>query len=336
MVKDKGAFKILVIEDNPGDFLLVEDYLSEQILEPTVINATSFAHASSILTKGEHNFDVILLDLTLPDKSGVELITDIFSIAKDCPIIILTGYMDIEFSIHSITLGVSDYILKDDLNGFLLYKSIIYSIERRKRTLQLKESEKRYSDLFHLSPQPMWVYSLESLQFLDVNAAAIKHYGYSKEEFLSLTITDIRAKKELPILQQALKERGNSGGDFSKGNLRHQKKNGEILQVELRGYVMDFKGEKAEIVIANDVTEKSKFISAIQTQNKKLRDIAWMQSHVIRAPLARMMGLIDLIKNHSIPGVEKDMLLVHLLNSANELDNLIRDISEKTSKAKLK
>lgn len=336
MVKDKGAFNILVIEDNPGDFLLVEDYLSEQILEPTVINAKSFAQAYSILMKGENDFDVILLDLTLPDKSGNELITEICEIASNCPVIILTGYMDIEFSIHSITLGISDYILKDDLNGISLYKSIIYSIERRKRTLQLKESEKRYSDLFHLNPQPMWVYALDSLRFLDVNASAIKHYGYTKEEFLAMTINDIIVKQDLQIAQEPYPEYESPKGNFSRGSFRHQKKNGEILQVELRGYVMYFKEEKAEIVIANDVTEKSKFISAIQSQNQKLRDIAWMQSHIVRAPLARMMGLIDLIKNHSKPGAEKDTLMNHLLNSANELDNLIRDISKKTSKVKLK
>lgn len=336
MVKDSSSFSILVIEDNPGDFLLVEDYLTEQISDPVIINAKSFVDAASILAGGEYDFDVILLDLTLPDKSGNELITEILKEAIDCPVIILTGYMDIEFSIQSISLGVSDYLLKDDLNGLSLYKSIIYCIERRKRTLQLKESEKRYSDLFHLNPQPMWVFAIDSLKFLDVNAAAIKHYGYTRAEFLALTIKDIRPKADIAILKKLIDKPDPNEYEVVKGSFRHQKKSGEIIQVELRGYNMNFKGQKAKIIIANDVTEKTNYISAIQDQNAKLRDIAWMQSHMVRAPLARMMGLIDLIQNYNQAGVDKDVLLGHLLNSAHELDVLIRDISDKTSKVKLK
>lgn len=335
MVKDNGIFRILVIEDNPGDFLLVQTYLAEEILSPEIENARSFGHAVSILSEAAA-FDVILLDLTLPDKSGQELITEVLKIASDRPVIILTGYLDIEFSRQSISLGISDYLLKDELNGTSLYKSIIYCIERRKRTLQLKESEKRYSDLFHLSPQPMWVYAVDTLRFLDVNAAAINHYGYSRQEFLTLTLNDLKyddgTSSELG--ESILKSR--KVDKISKDVYRHQKKDGKIIRVELRGYLMDYEGRKAEIIIVNDITEKSKFINAIQDQNKKLRDIAWMQSHVIRAPLARMMGLIDLIKNHDKADIDEGELMTHLLNCAYELDSLIRDISDKTSKVKLK
>ncbi len=333
MVKDKGSFSILVIEDNPGDFLLVEEYLSDQILNPYIFNARNFQEAKSVLSKGVAAFDVILLDLTLPDKSGKELICEILKIAPDRPVVILTGYLDIEFSIQSISMGISDYLLKDELNGTSLYKTIIYCIERRKRTTQLKESEKRYSDLFHLNPQPMWVYALNSLKFLDVNAAAIDHYGYTREEFLNLTTNELSYNDDDSASKKSL-ESGSEG--ILKGSYRHLKKSGEIIQVELRGYVMSYKGQRAEIVIVNDITEKSKFISAIQDQNKKLRDIAWMQSHVIRAPLARMMGLIDLIKSEDKSVVDNENLLDHLRASAHELDNLIRDISDKTSKVKLK
>lgn len=335
MVKDKGNFNILVIEDNPGDFLLVEEYLSDQILNPYVLNAKTFAEAKTVLAKGAAAFDVIFLDLTLPDKSGQELITETLKIASERPVIILTGYLDIEFSIHSISLGIADYLLKDELNGTSLYKTVIYCIERRKRTTQLKESEKRYSDLFHLNPQPMWVYAVDTLRFLDVNTAAINHYGYSRDEFLTLTLNDLTYHEDGES-DHAGGLGEETAGKTSKGNYRHLKKDGELIQVELRGYVMNYKGQKAEIIIVNDITEKSKFISAIQDQNKKLRDIAWTQSHVIRAPLARMMGLIDLIKAYGSTGVEDEDLLDHLLKSAHELDNLIRDISDKTSKVKLK
>ena len=118
-------------------------------------------------------------------------------VASLCPIIILTGYADIDFSIKSISQGILDYLLKDDLNATTLYKSIIYAIERKKTISELKESEKRYSDLFHLSPQPMWVLDPETFRFVQVNKATIELYGYSEEEFLNMTLMDIKQEEDI-------------------------------------------------------------------------------------------------------------------------------------------
>src|SRR5690606_33048719 len=81
---------------------------------------------------------------------------------------------------------------------------------------QLKEvaqSEQKYSDLFHLSPQPMWVYDLETYHFLDVNAAAITHYGYSRDEFISMTVMDIPPTEERTKLQNAVEHTKQSKKD---------------------------------------------------------------------------------------------------------------------------
>ncbi len=179
---DKKYFNFLVVEDNPGDFTLVEDFLREEFPNPTIIHAANFKLAAQILQSEENVFDLILLDLTLPDSSGQSLITEMLQIAS-CPIIILTGYADVDFSINSISQGILDYLLKDDLNATMLYKSINYAIERKKTNTELRESEKRYSDLFNASPQPMWVFDIVTLLFIQVNHAAISHYGYSEEEF---------------------------------------------------------------------------------------------------------------------------------------------------------
>ncbi|KAA0993290.1 PAS domain-containing protein [Dyadobacter aurulentus] len=84
------------------------------------------------------------------------------------------------------------------------------------------------------------------------------------------------------------------------------------------------------ISIGRDVTEKRRYVSEIEERNQKLQDIAWMQSHVIRAPLARLMSLIDLLRNYENSETEKDELLEHILHSAYSLDDIIRDISSKT------
>lgn len=78
----------------------------------------------------------------------------------------------------------------DELSAIILYKSILYAIERYKIISELRKSEKRSSDLFHLSPQPMLVYDPDSLRFIQVNKAAIEHYGYGNEEFMNMNILD--------------------------------------------------------------------------------------------------------------------------------------------------
>lgn len=334
---DKKKYNILVVEDNLGDFVLIEDYIKEQIIAPNIIHAKNFKEAKQLAQNSEFKFDIILLDLSLPDSSGEQLIIEIVSLKLDCPIIALTGYTDIDFSIKSMSLGIADYLLKEDINATSLYKSIVYNIERTKTNFKLFESEKRYSDLFQLSPQPMWVFDLETLCFLDVNEAAVSHYGYTKEEFLLKTIRDIRPLEDIPVVIDAIEKiKDKPEGGITIGNYRHTKKNGEIILVELRGNIINFNGRKAEIIVVNDITEKANYIKAIEEQNKTLNDIAWMQSHLVRAPLARMMGLIDVIQNHNLNDIEKEEMMIYLLNSAKELDVLIKDISNKTYESKLK
>jgi two-component system, NarL family, sensor histidine kinase UhpB len=140
---NKGDYKILVIEDNPGDFALVDEFLLEQIESPKITQARDFNEAQRILTTHGESFDVIFLDLSLPDKTGIPLIKDVLAMASDAAVIVLTGYSDLGFGARSLALGVSDYLLKDELSSLSLYKSLVYGIERRRVVAKLEESEKR-------------------------------------------------------------------------------------------------------------------------------------------------------------------------------------------------
>jgi len=330
MQKDRTKYNILVIEDNIGDFILVEEYLQEFMMTPRIIRADTLKIAKQYLLDRGNEFQVILLDLTLPDGSGQELIQEIMDIIDDIPVIVLTGHADMSFAINSLALGAADYILKDDMNAVMLYKSIIYNIERKKSLLKLSESEKRYSDLFQLSPLPMWVYDLETYAFLDVNKAAIDHYGYSREEFLSMTIADIRPPEDISVMEEAVSLSKNKEEYYFEGVFRHKKKNGELIQVDLCSNIMFFKGRKAEIILINDITDRVMYTQAIEQQNQRLKEIAWIQSHVVRAPLARLMGLVNLISEEVVEKGELMSVLAHVRDSANELDIIVRDIVTKT------
>lgn len=142
-MSDKDDYTVLVIEDNPGDFTLVEEFILEQVHAPIISNARNYFEAEKILSEEENLFDIILLDLSLPDKTGIPLIQDIVRMSVDIPVIVLTGYSDLAFSVSSLSLGVSDYLLKDDLTALSLHKSIVYNIERKRIVSALETSEKR-------------------------------------------------------------------------------------------------------------------------------------------------------------------------------------------------
>jgi PAS domain S-box-containing protein len=177
----------------------------------------------------------------------------------------------------------------------------------------------------------MWVYSLDNLAFLDVNTAAIDHYGYSLEEFLSMTIAEIRPKEDLPKLLKAVKQSKDTINHRFQDYFRHIKKNGEVILVEIRSTLIDFKGEKAELILSTDITERVKYIEEIEDQNKKLKEIAWVQSHVVRAPLARLMALIELLKDEELTDQDREKIHQNIITSANEMDHIIKDITLKTS-----
>ncbi|HTI57758.1 response regulator [Mucilaginibacter sp.] len=330
IVNEKKELNILVVEDNPGDFALIEEFLLEQMKQLNLTHAKNCREARSILTGRCEQFDVILLDLSLPDKTGVPLISDITKLCMNTPVIVLTSYTDFAFGIKSLSLGVSDYVLKEELTPISLYKSIVYSLERKKATLELEDSEKRYSDLFHLSPQPMWVFDINTFYFLNVNDAAIVQYGYSRDEFLSLTIKDIRPAGEFAKIKKIIDSAMLTGRLECQCNNIHRKKNGELMRVDTKSKLIEYQGKKAVVTLAIDVTERLNYIKAIELQNQKLKEISWIQSHIVRAPLARIMGLINVF-NDMPTADEKEKALRYILLSANELDIAIKEITNKSN-----
>jgi len=329
MSADKGIFHVLVVEDNPGDFALVKDFLSEKFEAPYLRQAETFAEAKKCLKSGNLHYDLVLLDLSLPDKTGEELIVEVIMLCGAIPVVVLTGYSDFSFGIRSLSLGAADYVLKDELTPMTLYKSIRYVLERKKSMYALAHSEKKYSELFHLSPLPMFVFATDNLAILNVNKSAIKHYGYTRNEFLSMTIKDIRPAGEIPSLEEDLIASRQHNKLSLPGPYRHCKKNGEIMQVEIQGNSMFYKGIEAKVVLIINITERLNYIREIEAQNEKLREISWIQSHMVRAPLARLLGLVGLIRDMKDDTSELQHMMNCLEVSANELDQVVREITSR-------
>ena len=300
---DNQLYNILVIEDNPGDFLLIEDYLLEQFENAAITHVTDFRQAVVFWKSASELPHIVLLDLTLPDKSGEQLVMEMMKIAVPVPIIILTGFADIPFSKRSFALGIADYLIKDELNATILYKSILYAIERSKNLAAMLESEKRYSDLFNLSPQPMWLYDIETLKFLQVNKATIEQYGFSEQEFLEMTIMDIRPEWEISKTEFAIQERANMQGVSYTGQFVHKKKSGDLITVEIYSTLIQIDKNVCRSVIAIDVTERVEFEhkvtkAIIKTQEEERYEIGGeLHDNVCQILAASLMSLGFLKKN---------------------------------------
>lgn len=195
--------------------------------------------------------------------------------------------------------------------------------ENINHNILLSESEEHYKSLFFSNPTPMWIIDSHTLNFLQVNAAAIRSYGYTEAEFLSQSIHTIRVDEIDATLAAMLLEIEQNVA-FQQIT-KHRRKNGEVFYAEINCSNIPFKGKKAILTIATDVSTHMEHVQKIERQNERFKEIAYLQSHVIRAPLARMKGLVHLISLTADEVPEREVM-DHLYASLNEMDAVIHTI----------
>ena len=263
MKTKEPPLSILVVEDNPADFFLIESMLmSSAIKVKDIHQASRISEACSILQT--QAIGLIILDLSLPDSFGIDSFLQIKPIAGHIPVIILTGLSESIAAAEALQQGAQDYLVKGEFKADLLARSIKYSIDRKSAEEKIILSEEKYRQIFYKNPFPAWIYDLESLRILEVNDAAIRVYGYSREEFLELTNENINLDKNI-TLKQVGKNLSSQQQDLG-GLCRHKRKNGEIIMAEIACYEVNYSGKTARQVIINDITEKLRLEKELRRQ----------------------------------------------------------------------
>lgn len=337
MLNNQNDSCILTVEDNPGDFILVQAYLQEKFPGYKILHAMDFKSAKQMILDPSCKIEVILLDLMLPDLSGAELIESVFKFSLDIPVIVLTGNDNLEFSIRSISLGVSDYLIKDQLNEEILYKSIIFSIERKKIYSKLKESEDRFERLFYESPEAMWVYDPSNYEITMVNNAALRMLGYSEEEFLDMGVFELvhpieREEVKSKILPLDPTRKATQSGI----NYKLINRGGNMLYAELFSAPLFLEGKLYRSVIAIDITDRVAFDNKltraiIKTQEDERYEIGSELHDNVCQLLAAVQMFISLLK----PSVKDEGL--HMLERVSDNTSIaikeIRNLSHRLAPA---
>jgi PAS domain S-box-containing protein len=177
--------------------------------------------------------------------------------------------------------------------------------------IKLAESEAHYKTLFFLSPLPKWIYDIGSMKIRQVNDAALNEYGYSQDELLTMSMIDVQdemhQKSAVSISTELVKQ------------------NGDVRSVDVKWVSILYQGKPSRLFTVADNTERVNHLNEIKHQNQKLQEIAFMQAHVIRSPLAKIMALSDLIMIE-YDQLQTEPLFVYLNKSTVQLDEVVREI----------
>ena len=245
-----AGLPILVVDDDAAIIRTLSD-----ILELHGYRPHTAATGGEGLRQAQRSLPALaVVDLRLPDMDGLELARRLHELSELTQVVVLTGNATMESAIAALREHSVDYLLKP-VNVDHLLQVVSAAGERfQRRTVEvaLRESEERYRMLFDRNPQPVWVVDRETLRFLAVNDAAVRHYGWSREEFLSMSVEAIRPEDDLPAFRAAAHNPANGVPRL----WRHRTRAGKVIDVEITTHDIPFGGRPGRVVLANDVTER--------------------------------------------------------------------------------
>ncbi|MCK2149265.1 EAL domain-containing protein [Marinobacter alexandrii] len=257
MTKTDLELRILLIEDDEDDYLITRDLLEEASPVRTLLEwQTTAERGISALCNG--HYDAALIDLRLGPDSGLDVIRQAQAYGISTPYILLTGQGDDELDIKAVELGASDYLVKGQLDGHTLIRSIRYAIDRAMATEHLVNSEAYYRQLFENNPAPMVLADPESGHLQAMNQSARTLYQYSEENVSELTLTDLKSEDPEPI--------NSEGVLLSPGAVleRHLTRDGAHLLIEVVSRKIIVNRSPSRLLTLSNVTEKI-------TSNRQLR-----------------------------------------------------------------
>ncbi len=274
MEHDSSAdpIKVLLVEDNPGDARLTRMALSEAA--SARFNVTHVERLSEALQcLAEDEFDVVLLDLSLPDSHGMETFAHIHEQASQVSIIVLTGLTDEEMAIKSVQQGAQDYLSKNEVDTQRLVRAIRYAIERKRMGEALRESEKKFRMVFENAHDEILLVS-NAGTVLDVNDRVADIFGYTPDDLIGMNVLELGVfrDEDIQILSNLFIEAVSSGDIIGQMELDALHKDGHRITVEVKTSLFRKRGEiEGVIVFIRDITNHKQAIESLRESEEKFR-----------------------------------------------------------------
>ncbi len=220
------------------------------------------------LLQDSNSLILIMAPKGIEDKRA--FCNELLELTKISPSVIFTESDNNELQKEALELGLTGLININDLSLPLLKVAIESSQKAFHLNCLLNQTVSNYMHLFEQSPQPMLIYKEEDLTIINVNETALKLYDYTREEFLKLSIKELRPEEDLHKLFEAIDERKKGNTEF-KNHSRHLKKGGEVFYVEIKSVALNVDGNKARLILATDITERINAKKALVLNENRLK-----------------------------------------------------------------
>lgn len=276
----RKKISLLLIEDNPDDVWLIRDMLSYISAKSAVTPTFEIIDTDLLSTGLEHmrsgDIDVVLLDLSLRDSRGKDTFLKVLVETPTVPIIVISGTDDESMAIQAVTKGAQDYLVKDQFNGALLWRSIIYAIERRKAEVALIESERRLRSLHEHAMEGIFQTKPEG-QFLYANPAMAHIFGFDNvEELAEANLNELYLR---PDDRQAVLSMFSQNGCVEDLEVRMRRKDGTIIWIRENAVVhrdrksglISYEGFISEITDRKKAEEENvRLVAAIEQSSESV------------------------------------------------------------------
>jgi PAS domain S-box-containing protein len=198
--------------------------------------------------------------------------------------------------------------------------------EARALSDELRVSEERYRLLFEATPLPIFVFDCETFRYLAVNEAAVRKYGYTRDELLRMTVLDIRPPEDVARLKTILTKL--EGNNLHTGVWRHRGRDGTVFEVEITTHALEFGGRRARLVVANDVTERRRLEEQLR-QSQKMEAIGLLAggvAHDFNNLLGVVLGATQLARRACVDGRPAEAFLEEIAAAAKRAAELTRKL----------